>query len=68
MYLKNPTVASPLNGETPFEIWKAAKPDIRHLIVFGTVVMMHLKKEKRFKWDKKAEKGILIGYPENVKG
>lgn len=29
---------------------------------------MHKPKQKRFKWDKIAEKGIVVCYPENVKG
>lgn len=68
VYLQNRTVASALNGKTPFEMWTGKKPDISHLRVFGSVVMMHIPKEKRIKWDKKAEKGILVGYPDGVKG
>ncbi|KAJ8714429.1 hypothetical protein PYW07_002654 [Mythimna separata] len=30
--------------------------------------MVHVAKEKRKKWDKKSEKCILLGYPENTKG
>lgn len=29
--------------------------------------MMHISKEKRLKWDKKAVKGILVGYLDHVK-
>ncbi|CAH2109147.1 unnamed protein product [Euphydryas editha] len=68
VYLQNRTVASALNEKTPFELWTSRKPDISHLRVFGSIVMMHIPKEKRLKWDKKAEKGILVGYSEDVKG
>lgn len=68
VYLQNRTVASALNGKTPFELWTGAKPDISHLRIFGSVVMVHIPKEKRLKWEKKAEKGILVGYPEDIKG
>jgi len=67
VYLQNRIVAANLNG-TPFEMWNGVKPDISHLRVFGSVVMMHIPKEKRLKWDKKAVKGILVGFPEDVKG
>lgn len=30
--------------------------------------MIHIPKEKIMKWDKKAERGILVGYPDDVKG
>lgn len=30
--------------------------------------MVHIPKEKRKKWDRKSEKHILVGYPDNVKG
>jgi hypothetical protein len=30
--------------------------------------MVHIPKNKRQKWDKKATKYIFVGYPENVKG
>lgn len=30
--------------------------------------MFHIAKEKRRKWDKKAQKGILVGYADGSKG
>ncbi|CAH2087744.1 unnamed protein product [Euphydryas editha] len=68
VYLQNRILVSALNEKTPFELWTSRKPDISHLRVFGSVVMMHIPKEKRLKWDKKSEKGILVGYSEDVKG
>ena len=68
VYLQNRIVAFGLNGKTPYEIWTGTKPDISHLRIFGSTVMVHVAKEKRQKWVKKSEKYILIGYPENIKG
>lgn len=68
VYLQNRTIAASLNGKTPFEIWTGSKPDVSHLRIFGSTVMVHVPKEKRLKWDKKSEKCILVGYPDNVKG
>ncbi|GBP87760.1 Retrovirus-related Pol polyprotein from transposon TNT 1-94 [Eumeta japonica] len=44
------------------------KPNIHHLKVFGCEAMIHLPKEKRKKWDSKAQKAIFIGYCEHTKG
>lgn len=68
VYLRNRTVAAGLNGKTPYEVWTNTKPDLSHLRIFGSTVMVHVAKEKRHKWDKKSRECILLGYPENVKG
>ncbi|KAG7307913.1 hypothetical protein JYU34_006528 [Plutella xylostella] len=67
VYLRNRTLASGLQ-KTPYELWSGRKPDLSHLRVFGSTAMAHVPKEKRLKWDKKAEKYILLGYAENTKG
>ncbi|CAH2108768.1 unnamed protein product [Euphydryas editha] len=68
VYLHNRTGLSILQGKTPYEMWHSVKPDISHLRVFGSMVMVHIAKEKRQKWDKKAKKGILVGYVDGSKG
>ncbi|CAF4947657.1 unnamed protein product [Pieris macdunnoughi] len=68
VYLKNRSPASGLDQKTPIEVWTGHKPDLSHVRIFGSPVMMHVPKNKRFKWDKKAVKYILVGYSENVKG
>lgn len=68
VYLHNRTVASALNGKTPYEKWTGTKPEVGHLRIFGSKVMVHLPKEKRQKWDKKSVEHILVGYPDNIKG
>ncbi|XP_025832928.1 uncharacterized protein LOC112905201, partial [Agrilus planipennis] len=35
---------------------------------FGTEVYVHIPKERRRKWDQKGEKGLMLGYKEDVKG
>lgn len=67
VYLRNRSVAAKLN-KTPHEIWTGEKPDLGNIRVFGSTVMVHVPKEKRLKWDKKAEKQILVGYGDGVKG
>lgn len=68
VYLHNRTISSGLDGKTPYEIWRGVKPDVSHLRIFGSTVMVHVAKEKRTKWDKKSNKCILVGFPENIKG
>ncbi|GBP45102.1 Retrovirus-related Pol polyprotein from transposon TNT 1-94 [Eumeta japonica] len=68
VYLQNRTVTTSLNYRTPFEIWTGRKPDVSHLRIFGSTIMVHVPKQKRLKWDRKAEKCILVGYSNDVKG
>jgi hypothetical protein len=49
-------------------MWTGRKPNESHLRIFGSTVMVHVPKEKRRKWDKKADKMYLVGYSENIKG
>ncbi|GBP75030.1 Retrovirus-related Pol polyprotein from transposon TNT 1-94 [Eumeta japonica] len=68
VYLQNRIGAATLDNKTPFELWTGSKPDISHIRIFDSTVMVHVAKEKRRKWDKKAVKCILMGYPDNIKG
>ncbi|GBP56124.1 Retrovirus-related Pol polyprotein from transposon TNT 1-94 [Eumeta japonica] len=67
IYLRNRSVAS-LNNKTPYELWMKQKPDLSHIRIFGSRIMVHVPKEKRLKWDSKSRKHILVGFAENVKG
>ena len=68
VYLRNRSIASGLDGKTPYELWTKLKPNLSHIRIFGSEVMVHVPKEKRLKWDTKSRKHILVGYAENVKG
>ncbi|GBP29416.1 Retrovirus-related Pol polyprotein from transposon TNT 1-94 [Eumeta japonica] len=68
VYLRNRSVVTGLNDMTPYEVWTGNKPNLSHVRIFGSKVMMHIPKEKRLKWDEKARELILVGYAENVKG
>lgn len=67
-YVLNRTSKSNDPGKTPFEVWTSKHFDINDLKIFGTPVFVHIPKEKRRKWDAKGEKGIMVGYGEDVKG
>ena len=68
VYLKNRSCASGLDNKTPYELWHNKKPDLSHVRIFGSQVMVHIPKEKRLKWDTKSKKYILVGFSENAKG
>ena len=44
------------------KLYFRTKPNLRHLRVFGSIVYVHVPKEKRRKLDAKAEKCIMVGY------
>ena len=68
VYVLNRTGKSNESGKTPFVTWTGKEFNINELRTFGTPVYVHIPKEKRKKWDSKGEKGIMVGYGENVKG
>ncbi|XP_074042702.1 uncharacterized protein [Leptinotarsa decemlineata] len=64
-YLRNRSIASGISV-TPYQLWIEEKPDVSGLRIFRSTVMVHVPKENRLKWDKKAEY-IFVGYSDNVK-
>jgi hypothetical protein len=44
------------------EKFTGKKPNVSHLILFGSIAYMHVPDEKRSKLDPKAKKCIFIGY------
>ncbi|KAL0882308.1 hypothetical protein ABMA27_000825 [Loxostege sticticalis] len=67
-YTINRSPTRSLSFKTPEEMWSGQKPNVSHMRTFGCDAMVHLPKEKRKKWDSKAQKMIFIGYCENSKG
>lgn len=62
-YLVNRSPASAINeGKTPFELWEGRKPDVSVMKVWGSPAYCHIPKERRKKLDKKAWKGVFLGY------
>ncbi|KMQ86814.1 retrovirus-related pol polyprotein from transposon tnt 1-94 [Lasius niger] len=68
VHVLNCTGTSSVKGLTPYELWHGRKPDIRHLKIFGEEVYSHIPKAKRQKLNPKGQRGIFVGYEENVKG
>jgi hypothetical protein len=54
--------------KNPHEVWTGKKPSLEHIRVFGCDAYVHVPKENRGNMDNKAEKCILIGYKDGMKG
>ena len=67
-YIRNRCPTSSFKEATPYELWFGVKPDVGHLRVFGSDVYVHIPEVKRRKLDKKALKGVFVGYPVGTKG
>lgn len=66
VYTLNRTGTSSKKEISPSELWLKRKPKLTNLKIFGEVYF-HIPKERRRKWDVKAEKGFFVGYGENTK-
>jgi hypothetical protein len=62
VFIQNRLPTSVLTEMTPFEMWYNYKPSLRFLKIFGCVCFVHVPQIKRDKLDKKAIKGIFVGY------
>lgn len=68
VFVLNRTGKSKTEGKSPFEVWTNKTFDINTLKVFGIPVVTHIPKEKRVKWDKKGEKGLMVGLQRGCQG
>ena len=66
VYLQNQTSTN--GGVSPHELYFGKKPNLAHLRVFGSVVYVHVPKEKWRKLDAKSGKCILVGYSNKQNG
>lgn len=67
-YLMNRTPRKLLDMKTPEEMWTGHQPDVTHLRIFGSKVMVHIPKEKRSKLSSKSSEMIFVGYDSQRKG
>lgn len=64
-YILNRTGPSSVAEKSPYELWFHKKPSVKHLRVIGSICYAHIPKQKRRKMDKKACKGVLVGYDDD---
>ncbi|TPX35143.1 hypothetical protein SmJEL517_g02365 [Synchytrium microbalum] len=62
VYLNNRLATKALSNKTPYEALYNKKPDVSHVRVFGCVAFRHIPGELRKKLDKRAARGIFMGY------
>ena len=67
-YVINRTEPGPVKDKSPYELWTGKRAELDHLNVFGRTVYSHIPDQHRKKFDVKAQKCILVGYPDNQKG
>ncbi|KAI0995353.1 hypothetical protein K3495_g12829 [Podosphaera aphanis] len=66
-YLRNHSPIKTLQSKTPWEEWFGKKPSAKRYKIWGCPAYVHIPKESRKKLDRKAWKGIFIGYsPRNL--
>ncbi|MGI4816548.1 MAG: reverse transcriptase domain-containing protein [Janthinobacterium lividum] len=61
-YLHNRGPVAFLKTMTPWEAWYGDKPGAKRYRVWGCPVYVHIAKERRKKLEKKAWKGVFVGY------
>lgn len=61
-YLSNVSHTKAIWNKTPHETWFRVKPKVYHLKVFGCLAYPLIPAQKLQKLDRKAVKGIFVGY------
>ena len=67
VYIQNKSPHAILGDKTPEEVFTGKKPAIDHMRIFGTLVYIHVPKEKRSKLEPSRKKGTFVGYSESSK-
>ena len=67
VYIQNRSPHAILGKKTPEEVFTSKKPAVDHMMIFGTLVYIHVPKEKRAKLEPSEKKGIFVGYNESSK-
>jgi hypothetical protein len=67
VYVQNRSPRQILEKNTPEEAFTRVKPEIRHFIIFGCPVYLHVPKEKRSKLEPSRRNGTFVGYNESSK-
>ena len=67
VYLKNRSPTKKLELQTPFEVFHGYKPEISHLIIFGSRDFAYIPKYDRRKLDAKSIKCVFVVYCDDQK-
>ncbi|KAL4590852.1 hypothetical protein LXL04_003796 [Taraxacum kok-saghyz] len=61
-YTQNRSIIVKLHGKTSYEMLKGRRPDISYIHVFGCICYILNQRDKRLKFEAKADEGIFLGY------
>ena len=67
VYIQKRSPHAILGEKTPEEVFTSKKPRVDHMRIFGTLVYIHVPKEKRAKLKPFGKKGIFVGYSDSSK-
>jgi hypothetical protein len=67
MYVQNRSPNKTLRNMTLEEAFTGVNPEVGHFRIFGCLVYIHIRKEKRTKLDPSGRKGTFVGYNESSK-
>jgi hypothetical protein len=62
VYIQNMFPHKALEEKTSEEVFTDKKPSVDHLIIFGSLVYIHVPKEKRTKLELSRKKDTFVGY------
>lgn len=67
VYTINRVYVRPMTNSTPYELWYARKPNLRHMRVFGSPCWVFNDRESLGKFDARGDEGIFLGYGSNTR-
>lgn len=68
VHILNHAGTSAVEGKSPYELFFGKIPRIDHLRIIGTECFVHTPKQKQKKWNPRSQKGILVGYLDEIDG
>jgi hypothetical protein len=67
VYVQKKKSHKTLRNSIPEEVFPKVKLEVGHFRIFGSLVYIHVPKEKRIKLDPSGRKGTFVGYNESSK-
>lgn len=67
-YIKSRNPHSAIKEQVPIERWYGKKPSVRHFRAIGAIAYVYIPKQKRNKFEQKAEQYIMVGFASKTKG
>lgn len=68
MHVLNRSDPSDIEEKTPYELFTGKMVHMKKFHSFGTGCYVHVPKQQRKKWDAKGQRGIFVGYSNEIDG